>query len=94
MPMKSTVWKRARIKVAILGCSGILAAGDLGCFSFGANQGLSSIDFCFLLNCNDGAIGGLIDFCSQTNFTSFVGDNTNPNNQNGGLFLSDCPEQQ
>jgi hypothetical protein len=90
--MKRNAWKRLRTKLAILGCSGFLTvSSDLACVSFGANQAIASFDFCFLLNCNDGAIGGLIDFCAPTNFTSFVGNNMA--NQPGDQFLADCPDE-
>ncbi len=61
-----------------------------GCFSFGVNSVLRSFDFCFLLNCNDGALGGLFDFCVPVNFTSFVGMNSGMAEE--GTFLTDCPE--
>ena len=91
--MKRSLWQRAKLKLAMLGSAGFLFVslpGDLGCTSFFANAGLSSLDLCFLLNCNDGALGGLVNFCSPINFTSFVGaaDGGEP----GGL-LADCPQQ-
>ncbi len=90
--MKRSLWQRAKLKVAVLGASGVLLqVGDAGCASFFSNVGLNSIDFCFLLDCNAGALGGLIDFCSPVNFTSFVGGDAD---QVGGPtpFLADCPQ--
>lgn len=81
------------MKLAVLGGAGFLLGalpGDLGCTSFFANAGLSSLDLCFLLNCNDGALGGLVNFCSPINFTSFVTGNDDAQGAAGG-FLEDCP---
>ena len=83
-------WRRWKLKLAILGGGGVLLAGsDLSCASLGLTNGLASTNFCFLLNCNDGALGGLIDFCAPTTFRSFVGgvqdEQTTP-------FLADCPQ--
>ncbi len=78
------------MKAAALGAAAYLfQVGDLGCTSFFANAGASAMDFCFLLNCNDGALGGLLDFCSPINFTSFVGGVQNEGQEDA--FLSDCP---
>ena len=77
------------MKAVALGAAAYLfQIGDLGCTSFFANAGISSMDFCFLLNCNDGALGGLLDFCSPINFTSFVGAGQDDQPE---AFLSDCP---
>ncbi len=94
-PMKRSSWKKTPFKaVAVIATGTMFQLGNTGCISFFTNAGLSSMDFCFLLNCNDGALGGLIDFCAPINFTSFVG--TGP----GGAdqvdvtpFLADCPQQ-
>ncbi len=91
--MKRSCWQRAQIKLAALGAAGCLFVGlpgDLGCTSFFANAGLGSLDLCFLLNCNDGALGGLLDFCAPINFTSFVGQG---GNGEAAGFLADCPQQ-
>lgn len=86
--MKRSFWQRVRLKVAFLGAAACLfQVGNLGCTSFFGNAAFSAMDFCFLLNCNDGALGGLISFCSPINFTSFVGGAQD----NEAAFLADCP---
>lgn len=86
--MQRGLWRRLKVKAGVLGAGALLFQfGDLGCTSFFTNAGLSSMNFCFLLNCNDGALGGLIDFCSPVNFTSFVGGAQANEND----FLADCP---
>jgi hypothetical protein len=87
--MKKTFKTRLAVKMLALSGGVMFGAlpGDLGCTSFFANAQLASTNFCFLLNCNDGAFGGLIDFCAPVNFTSFVGGVT----QQEESFLADCP---
>ncbi len=77
--------------MALLGSGGVvMASPNLSCASFGISNVLSSTNFCFLLNCNDGAIGGLIDFCAPTGFISFVGGRQETSES---PFFSDCPAQ-
>lgn len=78
--------KRAKAAALVFG-SGVLFQLS-GCFSFALNNAFGAFDFCFLLNCNDGALGGLIDFCAPVNFTSFVGMNAGAEEE--GTFLNDC----
>lgn len=92
--MKRSLWRRVGVKLAVVGGMGVLfQLGNPGCTSFFANAGLSSMDFFFLFNCNDGALGGLIQFCRPINFTSFVGqgDANTGANQGAQPFLADCP---
>ena len=91
---KNKGWsRRIGMKLAVIGGAGVLvASGDLSCASFGLNNALSSTNFCFLLNCNDGALGGLIDFCAPTQVFSFVGGR-NADAVGTTPFLSDCPNQ-
>ncbi len=77
-------------KLAILMAGGVLFAGaDLSCAGFGATNAFSSTNFCFLLNCNDGALGGLIDFCTPVSFRSFLGGDQGITE---GTLLADCPQ--
>ena len=69
----------------------MLASGDLSCASLGFESALSSTNFCFLFNCNEGAFGGLIDFCAPVSFRSFVG---NAEQAEDAPFLADCQPQQ
>ena len=48
------------------------------CISFASEQALATTDFCFLFDCQNGAIGGLIDFCSQSSLEE--------------PLFTDCPE--
>jgi len=83
---------RMKRKLAVLLAGGVLFAGSgLSCFSFMVDNALSSTNFCFLFNCNDGALGGLIDFCGNVSFRSFVGGAQDRTND--GTFLADCPQQ-
>lgn len=87
--MKRTFWQRVKLNAAVIGAAGILfSQGNLGCASFFGNAAISSFDFCFLLNCNDGALGGLLNFCSPINFTSFAGGSETDQQ----TFLADCPQ--
>lgn len=87
--MKRSNWRRRARRLAVV-VGVLVASGDLSCASFGLNSALTSANFCFLLNCNDGALGGLIDFCAPTNFVSFVGGAQAPQTV---PFLADCPNQ-
>jgi hypothetical protein len=40
-----------------------------GCGSFATNGILSSVDFCYLLNCDNGFLGGVIQPCGDPNST-------------------------
>lgn len=91
--MKRTLWERWKVGLVILGGGSlVLAGGGLSCASFGFDSAFGSTNFCFLFNCNEGAFGGLIDFCAPVRFQSFVGD---PEDGGGdGPFLADCQPQQ
>lgn len=88
--MKRSWWRRWKLNLVILGSGSVILAGsDLSCASFGLSNVLSSTNFCFLLNCNEGAIGGLINFCSPTSFQSFIDGRQEATE---GPFLADCPQ--
>ncbi|NOT01088.1 MAG: hypothetical protein HOP29_10715 [Phycisphaerales bacterium] len=90
--MKRSLWRRLKVKLAIVGGAGVLLVSpDLGCISLGFSGLASSTNFCFLFNCNEGAIGGLIDFCGPTRFLSFVGG---PQAAADSPLLADCPDEQ
>lgn len=54
--------------------SGDTGTGYYGCTRFAANSIGNSIDFCWLLDCQNGFFGGLIDPCNSA----------------AGAFLVDC----
>lgn len=70
---------------------GLAAAGMLGavhqagCMSFAGDQLQRSVNFCFLFDCQNGAFGGLINFCPN-NATS----DANVASGNANTFI-DCP---
>ena len=68
----------------IVGLMVIAAVGMLfnaTCIGFAGEQFLRTVDFCFLFDCQNGALGGLIDPCPGT--LNSDGSTTN-------LFV-DCP---
>jgi hypothetical protein len=75
------------------------AGGTLGCGSFGADSALSAIDMCFIFDCTDGAIGGLIKPCDPV-----VGPDQGGGGDAGGgaglgqeeelTFFADCPTEE
>ncbi len=87
--MKRSRTKRTKASLAILSSGMLFTGGDLSCAAFGLDSALLSTNFCFLLNCNEGALGGLIDFCSTTRFRSFIGG---MGEVTESPFLADCPE--
>jgi hypothetical protein len=50
-----------------MGIAGATVLGSLfqpvGCIGFASDQVQRSVNFCFLFDCQNGALGGLIDFC-------------------------------
>ncbi len=43
----------------------LCASGNLGCGSLAADAAISAVDMCFIFDCTDGAIGGLLDPCEE-----------------------------
>ena len=55
---------RMVVLLGLVATSGMLFAGSgLACTSLTFDQAAASVDFCFLFDCQNGAIGGLVDFC-------------------------------
>jgi hypothetical protein len=76
--MRSRV-TRITMWVALLGATGgVLAGSGLACASLNGRQALATFDSCFLFDCQNGAIGGLVDFCAESS-------------EESSLF-TDCPE--
>jgi len=79
-------WRRFQMwawSVAMLGgatmfqaCSGTPSAGDYNPLRFFTNSAGSAIDFCWLLDCQNGFFGGLVDPCADPSM---------------GGWLLDCP---
>jgi hypothetical protein len=88
-------FKRVLLMTAALATTGALFAG--GCVSFGGDQFLRVVDFCFLFDCQNGALGGLLHPCPDRGTTTTT-TNTNTGTTGTGttttgsinLFV-DCP---
>ena len=57
----------------------VIAGPGTGCFSYSMETTLSSTNFCFIFDCQNGILGGTIDPCSDTG--------------TGPVFV-DCPNAQ
>jgi hypothetical protein len=64
--MRSGTIRKAVIGLVLAAAGTLFVSGNLTCASFFANSAQSSVDFCFVFDCQNGAIGGLIDPCSNT----------------------------
>jgi hypothetical protein len=77
--------------VAVMGLSGmggyLLSGPGTGCTSFVAESTLTSANFCFIFDCQNGILGGTIDPCSGIG----SGDNTVEGNFTGLPLFTDCP---
>ena len=71
---------RVLVTLGLVTTTGILFSSGSGaaCANFVANPAQSSVNFCFLFDCQNGAYGGLIQFC-------------NPVDPERGLFV-DCEQ--
>lgn len=76
----------------ILGGGYAFMNNGLGCASFAGETVLGTVDFCFLFDCVDGAIGGLIQPCDEANdsFGNRVPRDPTTPGQAGRIF-EDCP---
>ena len=74
---------RVFIAAGCLSAGGFLLAGPgTGCSSFLTESALTSAEFCFIFDCQNGLLGGSIDPCSGAD----------PADQSGELPLfTDCP---
>ena len=64
----------------LVGATGILLGthSGLGCASLFGGQGMAAADMCFIFDCQNGALGGTVDFCSDSTEESAT--------------FTDCPE--
>jgi len=75
--------------MGLLVSTGVLCAGGaLVCGQGGVQRTLSTLDFCFLLDCQNGAFGGLLDPCGQG---GLLVANDQGNVQELDSLLLDCP---
>ena len=67
----------------LLGGAMLMSGAGTGCSSYLANTALTTTDFCFIFDCQNGFLGGTIDPCAGLG----TGDNS------GELPLfTDCPD--
>lgn len=61
-------WRRAGMWLGTALTGGVLFAvgSEAACISFAADRAESATDFCFLFDCQNGAYGGLVEFCSNS----------------------------
>lgn len=87
--------KAAGVAALVLG-GGLLFQSAAGCAQFGAQSTLGSVDFCFLFDCIDGAIGGLLQPCDNigTINTGFDNRDTIGSAEDPGFgrLFNDCPD--
>ncbi len=76
-------WHRVAVGLGLLGGGAVLLAGPgSGCSSFAGESFLTSANFCFIFDCQNGAFGGTVRPC---NTTATAGSETQP------PLFSDCP---
>ena len=63
----------------------LLAGPGMGCMSFTAESILSSADFCFIFDCQNGILGGTIDPCSSAGSVLVAAGDERP-------LFTDCPQ--
>ncbi|RJP33904.1 MAG: hypothetical protein C4547_11620 [Phycisphaerales bacterium] len=93
--MRQRKAKAAAAAAVLLGGGVMFLEGAGGCAELAGQATLGSVDFCFLFDCVDGAIGGLLRPCDDVgavnpNFDdrdSFFGGPS----LNFGRTFSDCP---
>ncbi len=77
---------RTFVVLGLVMTTGVLFAGSgLACASFALDRAQSTLDFCFLFDCQNGAYGGLIDFCDRDANGDIVVDQS---------MLADCEQLQ
>lgn len=81
-------WRKTAVMGMLVGTGVLCASGALNCASLGIQSTLSTLDFCFLLDCQNGAFGGLLDPCG---FGGVLIDNDQGSVQFGSSLLIDCP---
>ena len=74
--MKSRKMRSFMVGLMVLSC-GVVFGSGVACPSFAGETFMSTFDFCFLFDCQNGALGGLLDPCND----SFVLFTDCPNSQ-------------
>lgn len=76
------------IALGLLTAGGMLFATSGSCASFVGESALTSTNFCFIFDCQNGFFGGTVDPCSGAG-----GGNQTLESQDGSSFFRDCPIQ-
>jgi len=66
----------------------LMAGGTMACGSLAGESALSAVDFCFMFDCTNGAVGGLIDPCGTVGVDPDDADSDSA--IIGGPFFADC----
>ena len=83
--MRSSGIRRIAIGAAAVASGAVvLASPNMACESYLVESAFSSLDFCFIFDCNNGMLGGTVDPCAGG--LDAAGEPT------PGLFV-DCPER-
>ena len=67
--------KRRKIELALLVAltGAVFGQGGIGCAELFADAAAAGVDFCFLLNCQEGFFNGLVQPCDpEAGFTFFI----------------------
>ena len=86
---------KSKLALALVVGGGVLFGAGVGaCTSFGGEALLGAVDFCFLFDCVDGAIGGLIKPCDNVGSVNELFITQDPTSQLDGGFgsplFTDC----
>jgi len=77
--------KRLIAVLVIVSAAGILTVeSGLACVSLFGEQALAATDFCFIFDCQNGALGGTIKFCSTSQGESPTFNDCPPETFDGG----------
>lgn len=84
--MRSRMRKTAAIASLLLSGGYLMAGPGTSCTSFVGETGITSTDFCFIFDCQNGFFGGTIQPCSGQG-------SGNQTFQNNLPTFADCPNQ-
>jgi hypothetical protein len=73
----------------------LCTSGNLTCGSFGSEAAVSSLDMCFIFDCTNGILGGIIDPCANVGGSDAGGGGGGTGGgelgeASGGPFFTDC----
>ncbi len=75
----------------ILSGAYLCTSGTATCGSVAGTSAMSAIDFCFMFDCTNGALGGLVDPCADVGEVDDTGGSTGEGTGVlGGPFFTDC----